>query len=1179
MKLAIKRKNALATVTALSCLWVGSTLGAHVPGPASPDSAAANSAGFGPYDAAFLEGGIGLRTVLNAAAGPVAAGAAWSLGGWIKRGPKQRGTEIVTAIGEPAEDRWRGLALRDGRPELALGPDIRIDGPAPIEPGRWTAVMASYDGRTARLYVDGREVASRLAASPAVPAIIVLAPPAPTAMPDGARAWLHFGGRLAQWRLRDHALEPQRIAALAAAAPDFSLIAFSHVGAGWPLQRREWIGLTQPQPPWTLPRARSAPTAPAATTPPPLSTALTHTGAATWTVSQWRLRIPSPGAKDPGGARLSSAGYRADGRTWHAAVVPGTVLTTMIARGLYPDPNYGLNNLAIPESLSRRDYWYRSAFQAPAALRGRHLTLTFLGVNYRAEVWLNGNRLGMINGAFVRGIFDVTRFVRPGRLNALAVRILPPPHPGVAHEESKLAGPGNNGGELALDGPTFIATGGWDWIPAIRDRDIGIWQPVILSASGALRILDPKVTTRLPLPSRAEADVSIMVPVENSGDRVHAGTVTARFDKVTVRRALRMPPGLTVLRFTPAEFPQLRVAHPRLWWPNGYGPATLHRLRISVDDGATRSDVKTLRFGMRELTYELSLFDREGRLRRVEIDPTAARGDGRRIVDVRHRAIKRTPDGWAASLTAAGETSAAVRSLPDDTLSPYLVLRVNGVRIAARGGNWGMDDDLKRIDRRRLEPYFRLEHAAHLDIIRNWLGQNTEDAFYQLADEYGFLVLNDFWISTQNFQLEPDDPGLFLANVRDVISRYRNHPSIALWIGRNEGVPPPLLNDGMADAVAELDGTRYYTPSSNSVNLQVSGPYNYRPPADYFTTLARGFAVEVGTPSLATLESLRAMVPPGDRWPLGDTDAYHDWHFGGNGDTKTFMAALVRQYGTPGSLEDFERKAQLMDYVSYRAIFEGFNAHLWTRNSGRLLWMTHPAWPSNTWQIYTSDYDTPAAYYGVKKACEPLHAQLDLPDYRPAIINVSRVDEPRLTLESRVLTLGGRLLARRIDHAAVAGNSTAAFPPLDLAPLFAREGVVIVKLTLTDADGIVRSDNVYWPSATDRAQRRLDGLAPQPVGLTASRIASETGPAQVIDVALTNHGDDAALALKITMLDAGGSRVLPAYYGDNDVTLLPGETRHIRVECPMAGARCARVALRGWDVKDRVAAIRDQGAR
>ena len=337
------------------------------------------------------------------------------------------------------------------------------------------------------------------------------------------------------------------------------------------------------------------------------------------------------------------------------------------------------------------------------------------------------------------------------------------------------------------------------------------------------------------------------------------------------------------------------------------------------------------------MTYELSLFDSQGRLRRVEVDPTAGTALGQRLIDVRHEAIKRTPNGWAESLTPAGENSPAVRPAASESLAPYLVIRVNGVPIAARGGSWGMDDSRKRISRARLEPYFRLHRAANLNIIRNWLGQNTEDVFYDLADEYGLLVLNDFWVSTQDFQVEPQDPALFLANARDVISRYRNHPSIAVWFGRNEGVPQPIINEGLADLTASLDGTRYYTGSSNSVNLQGSGPYNYRPPEQYFTELARGFSVEVGTPSLSTLESLRASIPEADRWPLSDTYAYHDWHFGGNGDVATFMAALAEQYGAAASLEDFERKAQLMDYVSYRAIFEGFQAHLWTTNSGRLL--------------------------------------------------------------------------------------------------------------------------------------------------------------------------------------------------------------------------------------------------
>jgi beta-galactosidase/beta-glucuronidase len=499
-------------------------------------------------------------------------------------------------------------------------------------------------------------------------------------------------------------------------------------------------------------------------------------------------------------------------------------------------------------------------------------------------------------------------------------------------------------------------------------------------------------------------------------------------------------------------------------------------------------------------------------------------------------------------------------------LTPYLVIRVNGVSIAARGGSWGMDDSRKRITRERLEPYFRLHRDAHLNIIRNWLGQNTEDVFYDLADEYGLLILNDFWASTQDFQVEPQDPALFLANARDVISRFRNHPSIAVWFGRNEGVPQPIINEGLADLVATLDGTRYYTGSSNSINLQGSGPYNYRPPEQYFTELARGFSVEVGTPSLATLESLRASIPAADLWPLSDTYAYHDWHFGGNGDVATFMAALNEQYGAGASLEDFERKAQLMNYVSYRAIFEGFQAHLWTQNSGRLLWMTHPSWPSNTWQIYSSDYDTGAAYYAVRRACEPVHAQLNLPDFSVAVINTTQTDRRRLVLRSRLVSLDSRLLGERVDRLDASANAATTLAPLaELTRALVREGLVLVKLTLTDADGALLSENVYWQGRTPADQRRLNELRPQSVEMTAH--GRESGPEIAVTVRLKNPGRVPILNAKVTLLDETGKRVLPVYYTDNYIALLAGEERELEIRCPAGGVRCARVGLRGWNVR------------
>ena len=870
------------------------------------------------------------------------------------------------------------------------------------------------------------------------------------------------------------------------------------------------------------------------------------------------------------------------------AVVPGTVLTTLIERGVYPDPEYGLNNLAIPESLNKQDYWYRTDIKSPEAIRGDHLTLTFEGINYKAIVWLNGRRLGTITGAFIRGVFDVTGIWKMGKgeSNVLAVQVSPPPHPGIPQEQSIKGGPGENGGIMCLDGPTFVASEGWDWIPAIRDRETGIWQAVELKATNSVKIGDPQVVTTLPLPDVSRADVVISVPIENASDAPVHGTLKASFESVEVAKEVTVPPGQTTLKLTPAEFKQLTIEQPRLWWPNGYGKQDLYHLKVTFDLGNNQSDTKLSRFGIREITYELSLLDATGHLRRVEVAPTKGKEGNKGIVDVTHEGMRQIPaaepmppmfpeewranwHSWVSSLVPGAESSPAIRAIADTGPAPYLVIKVNGVRIACRGGNWGMDDLLKRVSRERLEPFFRLHHDANLNIIRNWVGQNTEEVFYDLADEYGLLIWNDFWETTQNYNIEAEDPALFLANARDSILRYRNHPSIAVWCGRNEGVPQPIINAGLADLVNSLDGTRYYSPSSNQINLQNSGPYRYMDPKLYFTALNRGFSVETGTPSMSTLESFRSTTPKEDQWPMDDVWAYHDWHFSGNGDIAPFMAEMQAEFGAPTSLEDFERKAQMLNYVDHRAIFEGMNAHLWAPNSGRMLWMTQPAWPSTMWQILSHDYDTQASYYGVKKASEPVHIQLDLSNYEVAVVNNTTAALSGLSLDASVYSLANKLLLHHQEQKNAGANSVTGGFKLDLAPLLATD-VVLVKLELHAADGQLVSQNLYWLGAESSSYRALNRLPAAQI--TASASSLRNGDLERVHVRLQNNGSAAALESKLTLLNASdASRILPAYFSDNYVSLLPGESREIDIDYPASAAKGpAQIAIRGWNLAPRM---------
>jgi hypothetical protein len=1137
-----------------------------------------NPAQYGPYNAAFLRGGDGLRFTLSASDTVLRGDSPWTIWCWVRFEEPIHGPTLVAGLGEANEEYPRYLALDEGKATLWLGANNSLTAAALLAPGVWHLLAAAFDGKEFSIYANGAQLTRGALVLGSVSPVLQMAPPV-YAVPKSQ----HFGGKIAGLTLLRRALSADEIQQMAEASPDFSLILFDTGSKPWPLQTRGQAGYRAPQDPSEMPRS-NAPFSKPVSQPPLSEPTLKDTSQNSWLIENgWRLEPAPLVASD--GAAITLASF--DASKWMPAVVPGTVLTTMIARGVYPDPAYGLDNLAIPESLNKQNYWYRVELRSPQGVSGKHLSLTFQGINYQAVVWLNGKRLGSISGAFIRGTFDVTGTWKAsqGESNVLAVEVSPPPHPGIPQEQSVKGGPGENGGIMCLDGPTFVASEGWDWIPAVRDRETGIWQGVELNAVQAVKIGDPQVITELPLPDTSRADVKITVPLENLLEKPVRGTLKASFENVELTKELTLSPGANTVTVTPAEFKQLTIQNPRLWWPNGYGKQALYHLKLTFNEGRAASDLKEVRFGIREITYELSLLDSKGNLERVDIDPTRGKEGFAGVVDVSHEGIRQIPaadppppnfpktalanwHSWVGSLAPGAESSSAVKDASDDKAAPYLVIKVNGVKIACRGGSWGMDDFLKRVSRERLEPYFRLHKEANLNIIRNWVGQNTEEVFFDLADEYGLLIWNDFWETTQNYNLEPEDPDLFLLNVRDTILRYRNHPSIAIWCGRNEGVPQPIVNLGIARLVNSLDGTRYYSPSSNEVNLQQSGPYRYMDPKLYFTRLNRGFSVETGTPSMSTAESFRSSVAPQDLWPINDVWAYHDWHQSGNGDMAPFMEEMQSEFGAPSDFEDFERKAQMLDYVSHRAIFEGMNAHLWAPNSGRMLWMTQPAWPSNVWQIFSHDYDTQSSFYGVKKACEPVHIQMDLSNDQVQVVNTTTATIQEAVLTANVMSLENALLAHHEEHKDLASDSETDGFPLELKQ-FLSSGVVLVKLELHDAAGNLLSQNLYWLGADSSSYRALGTIPSTEIDATA--VSDRQGDNISTHVSLHNRGKVVSLQIKLTLLNANdGSRILPAYYDDNYVSLLPEESREIVIEYAAKDAKGpAQIVLRGWNLTSR----------
>ena len=907
-------------------------------------------------------------------------------------------------------------------------------------------------------------------------------------------------------------------------------------------------GLSKPQDASTLPQSRTNYEKPIIKPKVDNKTILYPLGDDEFNITNgWELAA-GPGIQ-ANGQILSKPYYNT--KAWYNAVVPGTILTSLVKQGVCPDPYFGLNNLHIPDSLCREDWWYRTSFAIPADHQNDLSFLNFEGINYAAEIWLNGKMIGKIKGAFKQGVFNISGDINKKGINILAVHILPPPDPGIPQEESPTAGTGPNGGQLCLDGPTFIATEGWDWIPGIRDRDMGIWQNVMLKFAKAITIDNTRIVTRLPLPDTTSAKVYIETNVRNTSSKKQKVILMAAFGDVKIQQMVSLDANESkMVSFNPADFKALHINHPKLWWPNGYGNPALYQLKLTATAAnGELYDQQTTRFGIRELSYEMNVDMPGNSQKRVEYQPASDLKNKISLFDNIDR-TKAQNDVAIARLKPGADIS-ALKPCDDSQTAPYLVIKVNGKRIYCKGGNWGMDDAMKNVSRKHLEPYFKLHKDAHFNMIRNWTGENTEQTFYDLCDEYGILVWNDFWLSTQGYNLDVKDDSLFLNNAADVIKRFRNHPSIAIWCPRNEGYAPKGIESQLADIVAQYDGTRYYQPNSRFMNLRTSGPWNYFTNACDYEKIASGFSTELGSPSVPTASSMRKMMAKQDLWPIGDVWYYHDWHEG----QKDYVAAMDSLYGKATSLDDFCKKAQMLNYDSYRAMFEGWESKLWNNTTGLLLWMSHPAWPSTDWQTYSWDYETFGSYFGSMKACEPVHVQMSLNDGKISVINTSLKEIPAGTVLVQLYGLDGMLKYSTKMDADVKANSALKLRKAEFPA--GLSGVYLVRIKLTNAYHLV-SQNDYWKTfGTTKNFLTFNSLPT--VQLTIKKLSKN-------QYKITNQAKTLAIAIKPNLADAStGEIILPAFFSDGYFNLLPGESKLINVK--QTSGRNASLMLSGYNIK------------
>lgn len=650
----------------------------------------------------------------------------------------------------------------------------------------------------------------------------------------------------------------------------------------------------------------------------------------------WQLQRASE--VQAGGVEIASPAYKAEG--WVTATVPGTVLTSYKNVGALADPNYADNQLMISESFFNSNFWYRNEFQVPTSFKRDRVFLNFDGINWKANVYLNGKQVGRLEGAFIRGKFDVTDCVKEGT-NVLAVEIIKNAHIGAIKEKNKQS-TDFNGGILGADNPTFHATIGWDWIPTMRGRNIGIWNDVFLTTTGKVTVQDPYVQTQFALPDTTQARLTAEVVVKNHDGKDVSGVLQGKVGDVTFEQPVELRAGeeRTVV-FDADRFPQLQVKNPRLWWPNGYGTPYLYDANFTFKVGEEVSDARDFKVGIRQMTFN--------------------------------------EDGGV------------------------LNLYVNGRRFIGRGGNWGFSESNLNYRGREYETAVAYHADMNFTMLRNWVGMIGDEELYDACDKYGIMIWQDFWLANPADGPDPYYPDMFIGNAEDYVKRIRSHASIGLYCGRNEGFPPETIDMALRRIVKEEHPGMHYISSSADDVVSGHGPYRMLPAKTYFT-LETGndkFHSERGMPNVLTYESFLRTYSPEGIWPQSDQWGMHDYTLEGAQGATSFNEIIATGYGQPESAEEFANLAQWVNYDGHRSLFESRSKN----RMGLLMWMSHSCWPSMVWQTYDYYFEPTAAYFAIKKASEPLHIQWNPATDEVEVVNYHAGLRPGLKARVQVLNM------------------------------------------------------------------------------------------------------------------------------------------------------------------------------
>jgi len=789
---------------------------------------------------------------------------------------------------------------------------------------------------------------------------------------------------------------------------------------------------------------------------------------------------------------------------FYSTQVPSTVLAALVENKVYENPYFGKNL----ENISARQFesaWiYIKSIDLSEEQANKNISLNFEGINYSANIWVNGKQVATstdVVGAFRQFEFNITDFTKAGN-NIFVVEVFPPK-------------------------PGDFTIGFVDWNPEPPDKNMGIFRPVKLKLSGKVALKNPFVKSKIDLTNFKQADLTLNAELVNHSNENVSAMLEGKIGEVSFKKEFNLSGNESkLITISAEELEELRIKNPKLWWPNGYGEPNLYTMELKVYLNDELSDKKDFKFGIRDIK---DYYNNEG-----------------------HRGYK-----------------------------------INGKEILIKGAGW-VDDLLLADSPQSLEAQVKYAKHLNMNTLRLEGFWGNDQSLYDLCDKYGIMLMVGWschWEWEDFVGKECDDFGgiktedemkMISQSWKDQIIWLRNHPSIFAWVGGSDKLPRPELEKKYLKILQEVDGERVYLGAAGDLESEVTGrtgvkmngPYAFTPPIYWYIDKtyggAYGFNTETGPGAqVPPLESIKKMMPHDKLWPVNDYWEYHCARSYKFNNLQRFEKAITERYGLIDNVEDFTQLSQVMNYELMRPMFEAFRVNKGL-TTGIIQWMHNSSWPAMYWQLYDSYLMPNGAFYGAKKALEPLQLIFDYSDKNIYAVNSELKSFKNLKAEITILEIDSKVkLEKSIQFDLSANESKQIIDGKDLEGFISEtKPVQFVNLVLKDSNGERITNNFYWLSSKEDVLdfpktevfytptkqyadfSKLRSI--KQAKIKANHKFSFNNDESKIEVELTNSSDVIALFIELKVVGQKSQEsILPIFWEDNYISLLPGEKRII----------------------------------